>query len=67
MPITPSTDPDVRDYRIRLLPQVMTPHRRFIIPPQLIAILTTVSERILINGVSNRRLPVGVGIMVAHN
>ena len=25
---TPSTDPDVRHYRIRLLPQVMTPNRR---------------------------------------
>jgi hypothetical protein len=26
--VTPSTDPDERDYRIRLLPQVMTPRRR---------------------------------------
>jgi hypothetical protein len=26
LPITPSTDPDVRHYRIRLLPQVITPN-----------------------------------------
>ena len=28
MPVTPSTDPDERNYRIRLLPRVMTPMRQ---------------------------------------